>query len=114
MGTVNDSAIQATIANTDLAAGKQYANIQSGEAASGVTANSSTAALAGADFYTGVNSQLQQTIGSEEVSEENTLLSTLTNEGQQHGPDESTFDSILGGITDAGQIGEAGASLFGL
>jgi hypothetical protein len=104
MGTVNDAAIQATIANTDLAAGKEYANIQSGEAASGVTANSSTAALAGGDFYSGVNSQLQQTIGSEEVNEENTLLGTLTKEGEQHGPDESTWDSVMSGITDAGEI----------
>lgn len=111
LGTTTDSAIQATIANTDLAAGKQYANIQSNEAASGVTANSSTAALAAGDFYTGVNSQLQQTIGGEELNEENTLLSTLTGEGSAHGPDESTFDSILNGVTDAGEIGTALAGL---
>jgi hypothetical protein len=107
MGTVDSSAIQATIANTDLAAGKQYANIQSGEAASGVTANSSTASLAAGDFYSGVNSQLQQTIGSEEESEQSQLLQSLTQEGEAHGGDESGLDSLMNGITDAGEIGGA-------
>jgi hypothetical protein len=107
MGTTDSSAIQATIANTDLAAGKQYSNIQSSEAASGVTANSSTAGLAAGDFYTGVNAQLQQTIGSEEEQEQSELLNTLTNEGSAHGTDPSTLDSIMNGITDAGQIGGA-------
>ena len=111
MGTVDSSAIQATIANTDLAAGKQYANIQSGEAASGVTANSSTASLAAGDFYSGVNSQLQQTIGSEEESEQSQLLQSLTQEGEAHGGDESGIDSLMNGITDAGEIG---GSVFGL
>jgi hypothetical protein len=107
MGTVDSGAIQATIANTDLAAGKQYANIQSGEAASGVTANSSTAALAGGDFYSGVNSQLQQTIGSEEESEQTQELQTLLDEGTAHGASGSTTDSVMGGVTDALEIGGA-------
>jgi hypothetical protein len=111
MGTVDSNAIQATIANTDLAAGKQYANIQSGEAASGVTANSSTAALAAGDFYSGVNAQLQQTIGSEEESEQSQVLNTLVNEGTAHGTDASTLDSIMNGLTDAGEIGGA---IFGV
>lgn len=111
MGTTDSAAIQATIANTDYAAGQQYSNIQAGEAASGQTANSSTAALAGAQFYTGVNSQLQQTIGSEEEAEQSTELNTLVNEGSAHGGDPSTLDEVMNGITDAGEIGGA---IFGV
>jgi hypothetical protein len=99
LGTSTDSAVQATIANTNLEAGKQAANITSGEAASGITANSSTAALAQGDFYSGVNSQLQSTVANMELGEENTLLSTLTGEGEQHGPDESGFDSAMSAIS---------------
>lgn len=114
MGTTNDAAIQATISNTDLAAGKEMGNIQAQEAAGGVTPNSSTAALAESNFYTGVNSQLQQTIGQQEVGEENTLLSTLLGEGSAHGTDESGLDSFMNGLGDVGSIGGSIASLAGL
>lgn len=107
LGTATDSAVQATIANTNLAASKEYGNIQASEAAGGVTPNSSTAALASGDFYSSVNSQLQQTVSGMELNEENILLSTLTNEGDKHGPDQSGFDSFLNGLTDVGEIGSS-------
>lgn len=107
LGTSTDQAVQATIANTNYAANQQYGNIQASEAASGITPNSSTAGLAAGDFYAGVNSQLQSTIANEELDEENTLLSTLTGEGQAHGTDPSTFDAVLNGISDAGEIAGA-------
>ena len=100
MGTVNDSAIQATIANTNLAAGQQYGNIQAQEAAGGVSPNSSTAALAAGDFYGNINSNLQQTIGQMELNQENTALNTLQTAGGQHGPNESTFDKVMSDIGD--------------
>ena len=56
LGTTTDSAVQATINNTSQLADKQYANIQAQEVAGGITPNSSTAALAAGDFYSGVNS----------------------------------------------------------
>lgn len=112
LGSSTDSAVQATIANTSRLADQQYGNIQAQEAAGGITPNSSTSALAAGDFYSGVNSSLQQSIGDMELSEENTLLSTLTNEGSAHGTDPSTFDSILNGIGDAGEIAGAVAPLF--
>src|SRR5271168_3342851 len=87
MGTTNDSAIQALIAQTDTAANQQYGNIQAQEAAGGVTPNSSTAALASSNFYNQVNEGLQTNIGSMEQSQENTLLQTLVNEGTAHGGD---------------------------
>ncbi len=99
LGTSTDSAVAATNANVNLEASKQAANITSGEAASGVTANSSTAALAQGDFYAGVNSQLQSTDANMELNEENTLLSALTGEGEQHGPDVSGFDSAMSAIS---------------
>jgi hypothetical protein len=102
LGTSTDSAVAATNANVNLEAGKQAANITSGEAASGVTANSSTAALAQGDFYAGVNSQLQSTDANMELNEENTLLSTLTGEGEQHGSDVSTMSMVGEGLSAAG------------
>jgi hypothetical protein len=105
LGTTNDAAIQATLANINQQATKQYGNIQATQAASGVTANSSTAALASGDFWSGVNSQEQSTIANMENSQEQTLLSTLLDEGKAHGTDESTMDSIMNGIGDAGSLG---------
>jgi len=102
LGTSTDSAVAATNANVNLEAGKQAANITSGEAASGVTANSSTAALAQGDFYAGVNSQLQSTDANMELNEENTLLSALTGEGEAHGSDVSTMSMVGEGLSAAG------------
>lgn len=102
LGTSTDSAVAATNANVNLEAGKQAANITSGEAASGVTANSSTAALAQGDFYAGVNSQLQSTDANMELNEENTLLGALTGEGEAHGSDVSTMSMIGEGLSAAG------------
>jgi hypothetical protein len=106
LGTSTDSAVQATIANTNLEAGKQAANITSGEAASGVTANSSTAALAQGDFYSGVNSNLQSTVANMELGEENTLLGALTNEGSAHGSD-SSFLGTLGDVLSGSSASDA-------
>ncbi len=111
LGTSTDSAVAATNANVNLEASKQAANITSGEAASGVTANSSTAALAQGDFYAGVNSQLQSTDANMELNEENTLLSTLTGEGEAHGSDTSTLDSVVSGLEG---VGSSVTSLLGL
>lgn len=110
MGTSTDSAVQATISNTDLAAQQQMDNIQAQEAAGGVSPNSSTAALAESNFYNQVNSGLQSTIANEELSEEGTLLSSLTNEGSAHGSDSSTLDSIMGGLGDVATLGQSASS----
>lgn len=104
MGTVNDSAIQALIAQTDTAANNQYGNIQAQQAAAGITPNSSAAALAAGDFYSQVNQGLQTNIGQMESQQQNTLLQTLLGEGSAHGGDPSLFDSILGGFNDAASI----------
>jgi hypothetical protein len=95
LGTSTDSAVQALIANTNLEAGKQEANMQAGRAASGITPNSSAAALGDADFQATVNTGLQSTIANMENSEETELLQSLTNEGSAHGSDGSTLDSIM-------------------
>jgi hypothetical protein len=102
LGTSTDSAVQATINNTNLAAGKQYANIQAQEAAAGITPNSSTAGLAAGDFYSTVNSNLQSTVAGMENQEEDTLLNTLVNEGSAHGSDTSGWDT-LGSVLSGGE-----------
>jgi hypothetical protein len=110
LGTSNDSAVQALINNTNLEAGKQYANIQATQAAGGITPDSSTAALASGDFYSSVNSSLQSQVAGMEQNQENTLLNTLMTEGSAHGPDESTFQSIAGDLSGALGIAGTGAS----
>jgi hypothetical protein len=103
MGTATDSAVKSTTAATDAAATKEYADIRSNEAGAGVTANSSTAALASGDFYSGVNTGLQSTISNMELNEENTLLSTLVGEGTEHGSDSSTMHAVGAGLNAAGK-----------
>src|SRR5271154_4359348 len=112
MGGSTDQAVQATISNTDLAAQQQMGNIQSQEAAGGVTPNSSTAALAESNFYNQVNSGLQSTISNEELSEEGTLLNTLMSAGSEHGSSPSLLSSITGGIGAAsGAAGGASSAI---
>lgn len=110
MGTTNDSAIQALIAQTNTAANQQYGNIQAQEAAGGVTPNSSTAALASSNFYNQVNQGLQTNIGQMETSQENTLLNALTQEGAAHGGDSSTMNSIMGALGSVGSLGQSASS----
>ena len=95
MGTSNDAAIQALTNQTNVAAGKQYGNIQAQQAASGITPNSSTSALAAGDFYGDVNTALQSNIATMEQNQENTLLNTLIGTGTAHGPDETGFQSAM-------------------
>jgi len=104
LGTSTSAAVTATNAETNLEANDQYANIQAQEAAGGVTPNSSTAALAAGDFFSHVNQGLQATDANMELAQQNTLIDTLGKTGAAHGPDGSTFDSIMSGITDAGEI----------
>src|SRR5271154_1438044 len=111
MGGSTDQAVQATIANTDLAAQQQMGNIQSQEAAGGVTPNSSTAALAESNFYNQVNSGLQSTISNEELNEEDTMLNTLMSAGSQHGSSPSLLSSLSGGLSSAGSVAQGASSL---
>lgn len=117
MGTTNDAAIQALINNTNLEAGKQYGNIQATQAASGITPDSSSAALAAGDFYSSVNSSLQSTVANMEQNQENTLLNTLLGTGSAHGPDITGFQSamnILSPITGMVGAGAKAASDAGV
>lgn len=107
LGTSTDSAVQATINNTNLEASKQIGNIQASEAASGITPNSSTAALASGDFYSSVNAGLQSTIAGMEQNQEQTLLQTLLSEGSAHGPDPTLLQSL--GTDISGVLGIGGS-----
>lgn len=104
LGTSTDQAIQTTNAAVLQAAGKQYADIQANEAAHGVSSDSSTAALAAGDFASTVNTQLQATDARMALSEEDTLIQSLFQEGTKHGHDSSWTDSlgdIFSGISSA-------------
>lgn len=105
LGTATDGAVKATNAAIQADAMKSSANIASGEAASGVTANSSTAALAQGDFWAGVNQNIASVDANMQLTEENQLIGALQNEGTAHGSDVSTFDSVMAGIN--GGLGAA-------
>lgn len=111
LGTATDSAIQATTAQVNAEAERQNANMQAGRAASGITPNSSAAALGDADFYAQVNTGLQKTISGMELNQQNTLLNALTNEGTAHGSDQSTFSSVMDVLSPA--LGIAGTMAKG-
>lgn len=100
LGTSTDNAVSATNNATLEAAQKQAANITSGQAAAGISQDSSAAALAQGDFASTVNSQLSSQDAQMELGEENTLISALQTEGGAHGTDSSgwdTFSNILTG-----------------
>lgn len=110
LGTSTDSAVTATNNQILQAAGLQQANMTATQAAHGVSSDSSTAALATGDFNAQVNTALQSTDANMELSEYNTLISSLQQEGTAHGGDSSWTDSlgsILGlGGSAAGAISE--------
>jgi len=108
LGTSTDSAITAENAQIQQQAGIQSANISAQEAASGISPNSSTAALAQGDFASQVNTSEQATDSSMELNEEGTLLSALTSEGSAHGGDSS----FLGSLGDV--LGSAGSGITSL
>lgn len=111
LGTSTDSAVQATTNAVDQAANQQYANIRATQAASGITPDSSAAALASGDFFSNVNTNLQSTIANMENNQESTLLSALMNEGEAHGGDQSTFQSIMNMIPGLSSIIGSGANI---
>ena len=114
LGSATDAAVESTNAGILQAANQQYANIQATQAAHGVSADSSTAALAAGDFNAQVNQGIQSTDAGMQLNEENTLISALQNEGTAHGTDVSTLDNVMTGITDAGQIaGSVGSAIAG-
>lgn len=94
LGTATDAAVTSTNQGILDAAGRQVSNLQATNAAHGVSADSSSAALGLGDF----NSQVSQTIASTdsqmELQEENTLISSLQGEGAAHGADSSFWDSL--------------------
>lgn len=104
LGTSTDNAVEATNNATLQAAQKQAANITSGEAAAGVSADSSTAALAQGDFASTVNSNLSSQDAQMELGEENTLISALQTEGGAHGSDTSGWDTFANVLTGAQSI----------
>lgn len=97
LGTSTDAAVTATNNSILQAAGIQEANLKAGDAAAGLSADSSASALGLGDFESQVSTNLQATDSNMELSEENTLISALQGEGAAHGPD-SSFLGTLGQI----------------
>lgn len=111
LGTATNGAVAATNSAIEADAAKSQANIDSQLAAAGISPNSSASALEKGDFASSLSETIGSTDAQMELSEENTLISSLQSEGQTHGPSGSTLDSVLSGFETAGSI--AGA-IFGL
>jgi hypothetical protein len=94
LGTATDSAVQATNQGILQAANDQYANILSQEAARGISPDSSSHALAAGDFNAKVNQTIAQTDAGLQLSDLQTLIGVLQDEGKGHGPDSSFMDSF--------------------
>lgn len=110
LGSATDNAVTATNQSILDAAGRQISNIQATNAAHGVSADSSSAALALGDFQAQVSQTIADTDAKMQLSEENTLIDALQNEGTAHGADSSfwdSFGSIVGTVGDvAGTVSE--------
>lgn len=111
LGTSTSIAEQNMINATMASAQKGYGNIEAGMAARGVSADSSTAGLAAGDYWGQVSQGIASETGKIGLSEEETLISALTGEGQAHGSDVSGWDqfgNVMSGIGNAAVgLGEA-------
>lgn len=94
LGTATNSAVEATNAESMLNAGKGFDTLRAQQAGAGISPNSSSAALEGSDYWAQVNTGLTATDANMELQQEDTLLSTLTGAGAEHGPDESGFSKF--------------------
>lgn len=113
LGTATDAAVQATNQGILTAAGMQQANLTAGQAAAGISRDSSSASLQNADFASQVNQTIASTDAGMQLNEENTLISALQSEGQEHGHDSSWTDSIgdvFGLLNSGGSAAQAGNS----
>lgn len=106
LGTSTNTAVEATNAEIMQQAGVQEANMRATQAAQGISPDSSSAALEQGDFASNVNANLTATDAAMELQGQQTLISSLQNEGQQHGPDLSAWDTF-------GDVLGAGASIAG-
>ena len=101
LGGATNTAVQATNAQILQQAGIQEANMKAGQAAAGISPDSSSSALMEGDFESQVNTNMMATDANMELQGQQTLISALENEGQQHGPDLSawdTFGDVMGAV----------------
>lgn len=118
LGTSTNAAVQATNASILQAAGDQYGNVLANEAASGISPDSSSHALAAGDFNAKVNQTIASTDANMQLSQLDTLISSLFTEGKAHGHDSSgwdTFSNIMGTVgSDVGSVVSAVTGIPGL
>ena len=126
LGTATNSAVQATNAQVLQQAGIQEANMKAGQAAAGISPDSSSSALMLGDFNAQVNTGLQATDANMELQGQQTLISALEGEGTAHGPDlsgwdtfgdvlsgsESAISAIAGGVSQNFGVGGAAGSIL--
>jgi sulfur carrier protein ThiS len=113
LGTATDAAVTSTNQSILNAAGIQQANLEAGDAAAGLSADSSASALALGDFDSQVSQNIASTDSQMELSEENELINALQSEGTAHGPSGSVMGSISDFLTGGGLgvVGDAAGAL---
>jgi sulfur carrier protein ThiS len=110
LGTATSGAVTATNQSILDAATRQQANLQATDAAHGVSPDSSSYALGMGDFASQVNQTIASTDAGIQLSEENTLISALQNEGSAHGHDSSFMDSLGDFLNLTGSVAGATSS----
>jgi hypothetical protein len=122
LGTSTSTALQTMDKAAIDAAQQEYGNLLSSEAARGVSADSSTAALMAGQFGSNLSESLASNAAQIGLQEENTLLGALLGTGTAHGSDVSgwqTFGNIMQGIGGGAlslltsPAGSAGAKALG-
>ena len=115
LGTATNQAVQDTNAAAMITGQQGFNNLRAQEGAAGVSPNSSAAALEGSDYWNQFQTNLTSTDSQMELSETNTLISSLMGVGSQHGADTSGMD-ILGDVMQGveGAAGAAGSMMTGM
>jgi hypothetical protein len=114
LGTSTSSAEQLMLQPTMQAANTMFANLDASNAARGVSADSSTAALLQSDLGGQVSSAIAGEMGTIGLNEEQMLLGGLSGEGQAHGSDVSGWDQFGDIMKGVGQAGlQVGGALLG-
>jgi hypothetical protein len=114
LGTSGSMALQTMDKAALDAAQRQWGSMEAGMGARGVSADSSTAALASGDFEAQVNQNLAANAAQIGLQEQNTLINALQTEGAKHGTDVSGFQTFMNSLGTIGNVAGAVSQGFGV
>lgn len=114
LGTSTDKAVTSTNQSILDAAGRQEANLRAGNAAHGISTDSSASALSLGDFAAQTEQTIASTDASIELSQEDLLINSLFKEGTAHGGDVSGWDTFMNIVKGVGStVGDIAGAFIG-